>query len=223
MGRLIVIDGLDGSGKSTQSERVLEELKKKGEKVMMISFPDYKEPSSALVKMYLGGEFSSSPEGVNAYAAGTFYAVDRYASYKKFWEDKYLEGYTILATRYVSSNAIHQMVKLPESEWDNYLDWLDDFEYSKLGLPKPDKVIFLNMSRRVADKLIESRYGYDESKKDIHESDVTYLDNCRKAAVFTADFSGWTVVPCAENGQARTINDISDDVLNEVLAVLGEN
>ena len=134
-GKLIVIDGLDGSGKSTQSELVAQKLRELGEKVELISFPDYKEPSSALVKMYLGGEFSDSPSGVNAYAASTFYAVDRYASFKKFWEKKYLDGYTILATRYVSSNAIHQMVKLPKEKWDSYLDWLDDFEYEKLNLP----------------------------------------------------------------------------------------
>ena len=213
MGRLIVIDGLDGSGKSTQSELVIEKLREKGEKVLLISFPDYKEPSSALVKMYLGGEFSSSPDGVNAYAAGTFYAVDRYASFKKFWEDKYLDGYTILATRYVSSNAIHQMVKLPESEWDNYLDWLDDFEYGKLALPKPDKVIFLDMSRKVADKLIESRYGHDESKKDIHEKDRAYLESCQKTASYAAKKRNWDVVSCDDGENPLPLNVVTEKIM----------
>lgn len=213
MGKLIVIDGLDGSGKSTQSELVIEKLREKGEKVLLISFPDYKEPSSALVKMYLGGEFSSSPDGVNAYAAGTFYAVDRYASYKKFWEEKYLQGYTILATRYVSSNAIHQMVKLPKSEWDDYLDWLDDFEYKKLGLPKPDKVIFLDMSRKVADKLIESRYGHDESKKDIHEKDRMYLESCQATASYAAKKRNWDVVSCDDGENPLPLETVTDKIM----------
>lgn len=212
-GKLIVIDGLDGSGKSTQSELVAKKLRELGEKVELISFPDYKEPSSALVKMYLGGEFSASPDGVNAYAAGTFYAVDRYASFKKFWEDKYLNGYTILATRYVSSNAIHQMVKLPKKEWDNYLDWLDDFEYGKLSLPEPDKVIFLDMNRKVADSLIEGRYGGDESKKDIHEKDREYLKNCEKTAKYAALKKNWSVVSCDDGEKPLPLEDVTEKIL----------
>lgn len=178
-GKLIVIDGLDGSGKSTQSEAVAELLRKQGTPVRLISFPDYGEESSALVRMYLNGELSASPDGVNAYAASSFYAVDRYASYKKHWEADYLSGHTILATRYVSSNAIHQMCKLPREEWDGFLRWLSDFEYDKLGLPKPDQVIFLNMDRAVADRLILSRYHGDEGKKDIHEKNRAYLESCQ--------------------------------------------
>ena len=215
-GKLIVIDGLDGSGKSTQSELVAQKLRKLGEKVELISFPDYKEPSSALVKMYLGGEFSDSPSGVNAYAASTFYAVDRYASFKKFWEKKYLDGYTILATRYVSSNAIHQMVKLPKEKWDSYLDWLDDFEYEKLNLPKPDKVIFLNMDRKVADSLIEGRYGGDESKKDIHEKDREYLKNCQATAEYASIKKGWDVVLCDDGKKPLPLETVTQKIM-EVL------
>ena len=158
MGKLIVIDGLDGSGKSTQSDLVAQALRQQGKKVRQISFPDYQQPSSSLVKMYLSGVFSENPDDVNAYAAGSFYAVDRYASYKQFWEKDYREGSLILATRYATSNAIHQMGKLPRSEWENYLKWIEDFEYHKLGLPVPDLVIFLDMNRAVADRLLSQRY-----------------------------------------------------------------
>ena len=174
MGRLVVLDGLDGSGKTTQFEIIGKKLEKL-HTVKPISFPDYENPSSALVKMYLNGEISGSAAGVNAYAASSFYAVDRYASYKMFWEENYKRGELILASRYVSSNAIHQMVKLPEEQWESYLDWLEDYEYGKLGLPKPDMVIFLDMPVEISQKLMSGRYHGDESRKDIHESDVEYL------------------------------------------------
>ena len=215
-GRLIVIDGLDGSGKSTQSERVAERLRAQGVPVELISFPDYGEPSSALVKMYLGGEFSDSPDGVNAYAASTFYAVDRYASFKKFWEKKYLSGYTILATRYVSSNAIHQMGKLPSSQWDEYLNWLDDFEFGKLCLPKPDQVIFLNMSRKVADRLIEGRYGGDENRKDIHEKDKAYLQSCQSTAEYVARVQEWQVISCDDGENPLPLDTVTQRILEQI-------
>lgn len=134
-GKLIVLDGLDGCGKSTQFEAVQKSLAQQGKPVKAISFPMYEKPSAALVKMYLGGEFSDTPGGVNAYAASSFYAVDRYANYKLDWEQNYRRGEWILASRYTTSNAIHQMSKLPEEQWDSYLEWLADYEYDKLGLP----------------------------------------------------------------------------------------
>lgn len=215
-GRLIVLDGLDGSGKSTQSQLVADVLRQRGETVRLISFPDYSEPSSALVKMYLSGELSRDPEGVNAYAAGSFYAVDRYASYKKFWERDYLDGGLILATRYTTSNAIHQMGKLPREQWDDYLCWLEDFEYGKLGLPRPDRVIFLDMDRAVADRLILSRYGGDESKKDIHEKNRAYLAACQETARYSAEKLGWSVVPC-DDGQAPLP---MEEITRRILALL---
>lgn len=167
-GKLIVLDGLDGSGKSTQAQLLADRLLAEKRKVELLSYPDYSQPSSTLVKMYLNGAFSKSADGVNAYAASSFYAVDRYASYMQFWKEKLENGFIMIASRYVSSNAIHQMVKLPKDEWDTFLDWLEDYEYQKLSLPRPDRVIFLDMSRAVADQLILSRYHGDESKKDIH-------------------------------------------------------
>ena len=140
-GKLIVIEGLDGSGKSTQFEIIDSIFAQNNIPHKSISFPDYDNASSALVKMYLNGEFSKKAKDINAYAASSFYAVDRYASYKLYWEDSYNNGELILASRYVTSNAIYQMVKCKKSEWDKYLEWLSDYEYIRLGLPRPDLVI----------------------------------------------------------------------------------
>ncbi len=219
MGRLIVLEGLDGSGKSTQLSLLPDGLKKSGIECKTVSFPDYQSSSSALVKMYLNGDFGKKPDDVNAYAASAFYTVDRFASYKSDWEDYYNNGGTVIAGRYTTSNAVHQTSKLPENEWTGFLDWLYDFEYNKISIPKPDKVIFLDMPVEVSQKLLSKRYCGDNAKKDIHESDVSYLSKCRKAALFTAEYSGWDIVPCAENGEARSIEDIASDVLKIALSV----
>lgn len=217
MGKLIVIEGLDGSGKSTQLELLLKRLTECGKDVKRVSFPDYDNPSSTLVKMYLGGDFGKNPSDVNAYAASVFYTVDRYASYKQAWGEFYEAGGTIVSGRYTTSNAVHQTSKLPRNEWEGFLDWLYDFEYNKIAIPKPDKVIFLDMPIEVSQKLLDGRYAENGGKKDIHERDVEYLNRCREAARFTAEYSGWTVIPCAKDGEARSIEDISGDILNEAL------
>ncbi len=220
MGKLIVIEGLDGSGKSTQLELLPQNLLKKGIESQTVSFPDYDSDSSALVKMYLSGHFGKKPSDVNAYAASLFYAVDRFASYKTAWGDYYNQDGIIISGRYTTSNAVHQTSKMPESEWQGFLDWLYDLEYNKVAIPKPDKVIFLDMPIEVSQKLMSGRYKGDESKKDIHESDTAYLEQCRKAAMFTAEYSGWTIIPCAKDGNPRSIEDIANDILNETLKVL---
>ncbi len=217
MGKLIVIDGLDGSGKSTQLNLLQAYLQENGCKYRQISFPDYEQPSSALVKMYLAGEFGAAADSVNAYAASSFYAVDRYASYKKFWEQDYLDGTPIVAARYATSNAIHQMAKLPKSEWDAYLEWLEYYEYVQLGLPRPDAVVFLDMPLHIAQMLMSGRYQGDESKKDIHERDLAYLKQCRESALYAAEKCGWTVVTCGE-GDAP----LAPDVITKQLIALYE-
>jgi dTMP kinase len=169
--------------------------------------------------MYLAGQFGTKPDDVNAYAASIFYTADRFASYKTNWGDFYNAGGTIVSGRYTTSNAIHQACKLPEGEWEGFLSWLYDFEYNKIGIPKPDKVIFLDMPVEVSQKLLSKRYEGDENKKDIHESDTAYLENCRKAARFTAEYSNWSIIPCAENGEPRSIEDIAKDVLAEALSI----
>ena len=219
MGKLIVIEGLDGSGKSTQLELLEQNLKTKGIDCKAVSFPNYQSPSSTLVKMYLGGEFGKNPNDVNAFAASVFYTVDRYASFKSDWGNYYMDGGTVVSGRYTTSNAVHQCSKLSESEWEKFLDWLYDFEYNKIGIPAPDKVIFLDMPIEVSQKLLTGRYKGDDNKKDIHEKDKEYLARCREAAVFTAKHSGWTIIPCAENGEPISIEDIAADILKEVLSV----
>lgn len=220
MGKLIVIEGLDGSGKSTQLDLLPQNLLKRGIESKTVSFPDYDSDSSALVKMYLGGRFGNRPDDVNAYAASLFYAVDRFASYKTNWGEYYNQNGVIVSGRYTTSNAVHQTSKMDEGDWQGFLDWLYDLEYNKVGIPKPDKVIFLDMPIEVSQKLLSGRYKGDEAKKDIHESDTAYLDKCRKAAMFTAKYSGWTIIPCAKDGKPRSIEDISKDILNETLKVI---
>lgn len=215
-GRLIVLEGLDGSGKSTQFERLDRILTDKCIEHKSISFPDYNEPSSALVRMYLNGEIADNAKDINAYAASSFYAVDRYVSYKKYWEEDYLSGKLILAARYVTSNCIYQMVKLPQELWDSYIEWLCDYEYGKLGLPVPSDVVFLDMPIEISQRLMSERYSGDETKKDIHEANVEFLRSCRKAASYAAKKLGWKVIQCSD-GSAPLDRDVITDKLTELL------
>lgn len=208
-GKFIVIEGLDGSGKATQTKLICEKLKKKHKKVCQLSFPDYNEPSSALVRMYLNSEFGDSPDDVNVYAASSFYAVDRYASYKRFWKDKYEGGQTIVADRYTTSNAIYQLCRLDREDWDEYIEWMEDYEYGKLGLPRPDLVVYLDMQVDISQMLMQERYNGDDSKKDLHEKDVEFLKKCREAAMYSAKKLGWKVVNSSENGVPKPIEEIN--------------
>ncbi|MCL2884912.1 MAG: thymidylate kinase [Oscillospiraceae bacterium] len=210
-GKLYVLDGLDGSGKTTQLRLLDESLKQKGKDYRLISFPDYAQPSSAPVKQYLEGAFGGARE-VNAYAASSFYAVDRWANFQRCWRRDYENGIPIVAARYTTSNAIHQMSKLPEPEWDGYLHWLADYEYGRLRLPRPGAVLFLDMPLDLAQRLLTARYGGKEEKKDIHESDPGYLAVCRRAALYTAAQEGWYVISCAEGDAPRAAAAIAADI-----------
>ena len=210
--KLIVIEGLDGSGKATQAKRLTKALVEKGIPVREVSFPDYESDSSALVRMYLSGQFGTDPQDVNAYAASSFFAVDRFASYKKDWSRDYARG-VIISDRYTTSNAVHQCSKLPKEQWEDFLNWLFDFEYKKLGIPAPDCVIYLNVDPAVSQALMTARYSGDESKKDIHERDIAYLRHSREAAAYCAEKLGWKTVDCCRDGQMRSIEDIHKDVM----------
>lgn len=220
-GKLIVLDGLDGCGKTTQFERLTQRMQAEQMPVQAISFPNYENPSASLVKMYLGGAFSTVPEGVNAYAASSFYAVDRYASYKLYWEQPYQQGQNILASRYVTSNAIHQMSKLPQEQWDDYLAWLSSYEYGKLELPEPDAVFFLDLPLDLARSLLLQRYEGDAAKLDIHEADLTYRKNCQRCAHYAAEKLGWIIINCAdETGALRSVESIHEEIWKRMKEVL---
>ncbi len=219
-GKLIVIEGLDGSGKSTQEELLKKRLSDAGVKVNFIKLPNYDDPACELVKEYLAGRFGKKPGDVNAYAASAFFAVDRFVSYNCYWKDAYKKGEVFLADRYTTSNAYHQLTKTDKSEWDSYLSWLEDFEYNKMGIPKPDTVIYLDMPIEVSQKLMTGRYNGDESKKDIHEKDVEYLNNCREAAEYACQKLGWKRVECSRDGDPLPIEEISDSIYKLVAKAL---
>ena len=212
-GKLIVIEGLDGSGKATQAKRLAALLEKRGKRVREISFPNYDSDSSALVKMYLSGAFGREPGDVNAYAASSFYAVDRYAGMKQDWGGFYQDGGILIADRYTTSNAVHQCCKLERSAWDAYLEWLFHFEYRLLGLPEPDLVVYLRLEIEVSQKLMSGRYHGDENKKDIHESNIDYLRLAHQAADYCAGKYGWQTIECAKGDALRGIEEIGNDVM----------
>ena len=219
-GKLIVFEGTDGSGKATQSELLCQELTRRGIPYRKLTFPRYQEESSALVRLYLGGAFGQKPGDVNAYAAASFYSVDRYASYKQDWGSYYEQGGLLIADRYTTSNAVHQTSKLPPEQWESFLGWLFDFEFHLLGLPAPDEVIYLQVDPAVSQKLMTQRYHGDESRKDVHEKDTEYLARSRCAAEYCAAHLGGAVVHCTSGDNIRSIEDIQAEVQEIVLKQL---
>ena len=208
-GKMIVFEGTDGSGKSTQFKLLCGRVNREGKSFRQLVFPRYDQPSSALIRMYLGGEFGKNPGDVNPYAASAFYAVDRYASLKQDWGDYYQEGGLILTDRYTTSNAVHQGAKCSPEERPDFLRWLDDFEHNKLGLPRADLVLYLDMPTEKSIELLRSREASTHTKADIHELDTGYLALCRKSALQAAEILSWTVIPCVnERGELRTIEEI---------------
>jgi dTMP kinase len=222
MGKLIVIEGTDGSGKSTQFRLLTKRLDDEKRSFQKLVFPQYSEPSSALIRMYLGGEFGTKPSDVNAYAASAFFAVDRYASYKKVWGQWYENGGLILSDRYTTSNAVHQASKEPEETRDEFMKWLYEFEYDRLGLPRPDLTIYLDVPTDFTEKLLRSREASTNTHADIHEQDMDYLATCRRAGRAAAEFYGWTVINCVKDGQMRSIEDIHDEIYRHVTRCLEE-
>lgn len=210
---LFVIEGLDGSGKATQTRLLCETLASRGITHRHVTFPDYDSESSALVKLYLNGAFGGSPSDVNGYAAASFYAVDRYASFQRDWKTDYENGSVILADRYVTSNLIYQLSKVKPDEKDAFIGWVEDYEYDKLGLPRPAAVIYLDMKPEISQGLLRQRYQGDESKKDIHERNVAFLAECRQNALYSAERLNWNVVCCYRGDIPKTIAEIQQEVL----------
>jgi len=212
MGKLIVFEGTDGSGKSTQFELLAKRLEAEQIGFQRLRFPQYEEPSSALIRMYLGGAFGDDPEAVNAYAASTFYAVDRYASYQCVWKDYYQGGGFVVSDRYTTSNAVHQGSKVPEGERAEFFRWLYDLEYDRMGLPRPDLVVLLDMPVELSEQLMRKREQSTGTHADIHERDEDYLKKCRDVALHAAKYYGWRTVSCAKDGAIRGVEDIHEEV-----------
>ena len=220
MGKLIVLEGTDGSGKSTQMELLKSRLEREQVAFRRLRFPRYEEESSALIRMYLGGQFGEKPDDVNPYAASTFYAVDRFASYAADWKEYYEQGGLLISDRYTTSNAVHQGGKMATAEQEDFFRWLYDLEFEKMRLPKPDLVLFLDMPTALTEQLMRHREQDTNTHADIHEKDLAYLAACRETAARAAAFYGWRTVPCAENGQLRTIEAIHEDIYALVKACL---
>ena len=219
-GRLIVLEGLDGSGKATQAGLLYEALCGRGEQAMKITFPNYESDSSALVKMYLGGAFGQDVNDVNAYAASSFYSVDRYASYKTLWGCFYHDGGTVIADRYTTSNAVHQASKLDRPERERFFRWLYQFEFDQMELPRPDLVLYLDMPTGQSLSLLRSREAATNTTADIHERDSAYLAACRETASHAADVLGWRRIPCTRDGWLRGVEEIHRDIWDAVQACL---
>ncbi|MBP3508655.1 dTMP kinase [Oscillibacter sp.] len=219
-GKLIVFEGTDGSGKATQSKLLCSRLEAEGIPFRKIDFPRYGKPSAAMVQEYLNGNLGKKPGDVNAYAASMFFSMDRYASYQQDWGDFYEAGGLVVADRYTTSNAVHQASKLLKSERKEYLDWLFELEYGKLGLPKPDLVIYLDMPTEITEQMMRQREQATGTHADIHEQDETYLKNCRANAKEIVKECGWSVLNCAKDGNPRTPEDIHAQVYRLVKKLL---
>jgi len=222
MGKIIVFEGVDGSGKSTQYRRLCDKLRAADEEFRNLVFPQYSEPSSALIRMYLGGEFGRNPGDVNAYAASSFFAVDRYASYKKDWEQYYQAGGLIITDRYSTSNAVHQASKLPKEQRVAFLQWLFDYEYGKLGLPEPDLVLFFDVDLSVSLSHLRHREADTNTHADIHEQDSGYLAASIDTARQAAEYCGWKRIDCGTASEPKSIEEIGklvDLVVEDVCRV----
>jgi dTMP kinase len=219
-GHLITLEGLDGSGKTTQMELLENNFPERGIHLRRVKFPVYEKPFSAPVRMYLNGDFGKDPDDVNAYASSVLFAVDRFASFRTMWHKDYENGALILADRYTTSNMIYQLPKLPKEEWDSFISWLQDLEYEKLGLPKPDLTVYLDMPPEISQTFLDRRCKRSGEQKDIHERDVTYLNQCHKSAAFAARKLGWQTVACAEGGSPKSRETVHAEIVKIISAAL---
>jgi len=217
MSKLYVIDGLDGSGKGTITTRLQQHYHAAGITARRISFPNYESESGALVRMYLDGRLGGTPEDTGPHAASTMFAIYRYISDRCDWGDFYRDGDgIIIADRYTTANAVHQMTKIPQQQWDSFLDWLFDFEYNKLGLPAPDTVIYLDMLPHLSQRTITARSIAQNRTVDIHETDTSHLEKARRAGLYAAERFGWNVVASHQNGDLRSLDEVFDEILEKL-------
>lgn len=221
-GKLIVLEGIDGSGKSTQYRRLCQRMENDKIDYNHIVFPRYDKESSALLRLYLGGAFGTDPGDVNAYTASTFYAVDRFASYRDDWGRIYENGGLILSDRYTTSNAVHQGCKLPDDELPDFFSWLVDLEYVKMGLPRPDLVIYLDVDIETATRRMRRREAKNNTHADIHEKDNAYLERCLRTAGMAAEHYDWVRIPYKKDGLEREADEKNAEIYSVVLKALGK-
>ena len=219
-GKLIVLDGIDGSGKSAQFRRLCARLENDGIDYNHIVFPRYDQDSSALIRMDLAGDFGTHPDDVNAYTASTFFAVDRFASYKKDWGSTYESGGLFLSDRYTTSNAVHQGSKLSDEELPDFFRWLSDLEYEKMGLPRPDLVLYLDVDIETSLARMRRREAKNHTHADIHEQDIEYLRRCLRTAERAADFFGWTRIPFMKDGLERDVDEKNEEIYSILRSTL---
>lgn len=219
-GRLIVFEGTDGSGKATQAKRLCQRLEGENIPYREIDFPRYGNPFAKPAELYLSGALGKKPEDVNAYAASTLYAVDRFASYKQDWGEFYAQGGLVIADRYTTSNAVHQTSKLPEDQQEEYLDWLFDLEYHRLGLPKPNLVFYLDVPVELSEQMMQKREIETGSRTDIHEQNEAYLKRCHANAKKIVRKYGWHVIHCVRDGKLRSVEEIHQEIYHQVMEIL---
>ncbi len=221
MNRLFIIEGIDGSGKTTQVSLLRGRLEEAGKKVRQIKLPNYGSPACAPVEHYLAGDYGKDADAINAYAASAFFAVDRFAYYKTDWGKDYEAGTVILSDRYVSSNLLHQCAKLPEEKRVEYIAWLHDFEYEKMQSPRPDAVFYLDVPPKITDDLMTGRYEGDQSKKDIHESNQDYLRRCYEMGLYCCENLGFHRIQCLDGeGKMLPKEVISRTIFNKIAHLL---
>lgn len=213
---IIVIEGTDGSGKQTQTQKLYDFFKSNNYNVKRQSFPNYESESSFLVKKYLNGDFGDL-NTLTAKQCSTFFAVDRLCTMLEY-KDFLINGGILLLDRYVSSNILHQASKIKDkSKRDEFVTWLEIFEYNDLNLPKPDLTFFLDLKPEISKKLREERGELKAgTTKDIHEANAEYMAHCYNIGKDIAIQKDWKIIKCYKNENIKTIEDIHNEIVNIV-------
>lgn len=219
-GKLIVFEGTDGSGKATQTALLCRELESRGVPFRKLEFPRYKEESSALLRLYLSGAFGTDPGGRQCLCRRHVFLRGPLRLLQAGLGRLVPAGGLVIADRYTTSNAVHQTSKLPPQERQAFLDWLFDFEYRKLGLPEPDRVLYLDVPTELSEQMMRRREQLTHTAADIHERDEAYLRSCRESAAMVVDYGGWSRIDCARDGQVRSVDDIHREVMERLRDLL---
>lgn len=217
MGRLIVIEGAcDGIGKTTQFKLMQDKLVQEGNKVISHHFPSYNEYQGKPVENYLKGEFGL-PQELSPYFVNSLYATDRAVTWHSELKEKYDAGYTVLLDRYTTSSIIYQAALIEdESEKKKFMDFVTDYEYNKIGIPKPDSVIFLYAPFELATRIRMERKENDGVANDVHEKDLEFMKKVYDSAMFAADYLKWDKIKCDFNDQMKSIDEIHNMICRKL-------